>query len=196
MLDNYVIGNNNYFIYACPRRLAFDNDGTRLIEFIMPDPKSDDIKNHCRDDYAIPIYTTGNLNDSNLLEDLDSMKMVYMGEFKYTNHSGYTEWYCMWRSNGFFTRLFDEYGFRINIRYKDRMSRYSDGLGHDILPDDSVEYAEQEPVFLRSVRGFSINNLQIGSDRTAEILDSVIKPSIDEPVDPANTVIFIDDLKF
>lgn len=196
VLDNYVIGNNNYFIYACPRRLAFDNDGTRLIEFIMPDPKSDDIKIHCRDDYAIPIYTIGNLNDSNLLEDLDSMKMVYMGEFKYTNHSGYTEWYCMWRSNGFFTRLFDEYGFHINIRYKDRMSRYSDGLGHDILPDDSVEYAEQELIFNRNVRGFSINNLQMGSDKTAEILDSVIKPSIDEPVDPANTIIFINDLNF
>lgn len=195
VLDDYIIDNNKYFVYACPRRLAFDNDGTRLIEFMMPDPKSDDIKEHCRDDYTIPIYTNGNLNNSNLLESLDSMKMLYMGEFKYTNHSGYTEWYCMWRSNGFFTRLFDGYGLHINIRYKDKTRKYDDGLGHEISPDDSVKYIESQPLFNRSIKGFSINNLQAGSDKISKITDTAVSPLVDTSINQANTIVFIDDLK-
>lgn len=120
-LNDYVIGNNNYFIYACPKRLAYNENDELLIKFIMPDPKSDDIKANCRDDHTTPIYTSGSwdIKHSNLLESLDEMSMTYFGEFEYTNNSGYTETYCLWRSNGFFTRLFEDYGFHIEVRYKD-----------------------------------------------------------------------------
>ena len=48
------------------------------------------------------------------------MEMIYLGEFIYTNSSGYTELYSIWRSNGYFTRLFDKYKFdKIIVRYKD-----------------------------------------------------------------------------
>lgn len=121
-IDNYVFGNNNYFIYACPTRLAYNND-KELLEFIMPDPNSDDVKRYCRDDKATPIYTSGSWDDitnHNLFEPLKKMEMIYLGEFVYTNSSGYTELYSVWRSNGYFTRLFDRYRFdKIIIRYKE-----------------------------------------------------------------------------
>jgi len=121
-IDNYIFGNNNYFIYACPTRLAYNND-KELLEFIMPDPNSDDVKRYCRDDKATPIYTSGSWDDitnHNLFEPLKKMEMIYLGEFVYTNSSGYTELYSVWRSNGYFTRLFDRYRFdKIIIRYKE-----------------------------------------------------------------------------
>ena len=132
-LTNYVIGNNNYFVYSCPRRLAYDEHSHFMLEFVLPDPNSDDIKAHCRDDKTTPIYTSGegwdDFQQKNLLIPLDHMEMVYLGDFLYTNANGYTEVYCFWRTNGFFTRLFENYGFNIKIRLK-REGQYDDGLGH------------------------------------------------------------------
>lgn len=89
----------------------------------MPDPKSKDVQLNCRDDKATPIYTSGSWDDitnHNLFEPLEKMEMIYLGEFIYTNSSGYTELYSIWRSNGYFTRLFDKYKFdKIIVRYKD-----------------------------------------------------------------------------
>ena len=122
VLNNYTFGNNNYFIYACPTRLAYEGSKL-LLEFIMPDPKSKDVQLNCRDDKATPIYTSGSWDDitnHNLFEPLEKMEMIYLGEFIYTNSSGYTELYSIWRSNGYFTRLFDKYKFdKIIVRYKD-----------------------------------------------------------------------------
>lgn len=129
ILDNYVIGNNNYFVYACPKRLAYNNEEF-LLEFILPDPHSEDIIKNCRDDKTTPIYTSGNWDivHHNLLEPLKTMEMISLGEYKYTNSSGYAEVYCLWRSNGFFTRLFENYRFHIEVRYKDGSKAYGDGM--------------------------------------------------------------------
>lgn len=122
VLNNYVFGNNNYFIYACPTRLAYEGNKL-LLEFIMPDPKSEDVKMNCRDNKATPIYTSGSWDDitnHNLFEPLEKMEMIYLGEYLYTNSSGYSELYSVWRSNGYFTRLFDRYRFNnIIVRYKE-----------------------------------------------------------------------------
>ena len=138
-LKDYVIGNNNYFIYTCPRRLAY-NGSTFLLDFILPDPNSKEIQANCRDDRTTPIYTSGkwSIQDNNQLEKLYKMEMVYLGDYIYTNDSGYSEEYCMWRTNGFFTRLFDDYKMDITIRYKVDAEVYDDGLGHIIntLTDD------------------------------------------------------------
>jgi hypothetical protein len=134
-LENYVIGNNNYFVYSCPKRLAYDENSDFMLEFVLPDPNSDDVKAHCRDDKTTPIYTSGegwdDYEQKHQLIPLDYMEMVYLGEFLYTNSSGYTEPYCFWRTNGFFTRLFDDYGFSIKIRFRNK-KKYDDGLGHII----------------------------------------------------------------
>ena len=121
VLNDYIIGNNNYFIYACPTRLAC-KDNQINIEFIMPDPHSDDIKQHCRDNKATPIYTNGswdNIINHNLFEPIEKMEMIYLGEYMYTNSNGFSELYSIWRSNGYFTRLFDNYKFNIIVRFKD-----------------------------------------------------------------------------
>ena len=194
ILDNYILGNNNYFVYACPRRLAYDKDNNLLIEFIMPDPRSEDILSKNRDDEkATPIYTTGNwsMNDHNLLEPLDEMKMVYLGVFYYTNKSGYTEPYCVWRSNGFFTRGFESYGFHIKVRYKDDSRDYDDGLGH-IIPAKEIEYGDP------NVRSYSINSLTSGTGITANIEETLNnRAEVDKPkpsIHSADNIIFIDDL--
>ena len=123
-LKNYIIGNNNYFVYTCPKRLVFDQNEL-LIEFLMPEVYNADIIQNCRDDKTTPIYTDGTYNiyeTNNLFKIVPKMNMIYLGEYNYTNSSGYTESYCIWRSNGYFTRLFNNYKFKIQIRYKDGSS--------------------------------------------------------------------------
>lgn len=120
-LKNYIIGNNNYFVYACPKRLAFDENGNQIIDFIMPEVCNQDIIQNCRDDKTTPIYTSGEYNiyeTHNLFKKLPKMEMIYLGEFNYINSKNYGETYCIWRSNGYFTRLFNNYGFNIKIKYK------------------------------------------------------------------------------
>ena len=41
--------------------------------------------------------------------------MELMDEFEYTNKYGYTETYVMWKTNGFFTRKYDDYKFKMSI---------------------------------------------------------------------------------
>ena len=45
------------------------------------------------------------------------MKMNILTEFNYTNDYNYTEPYVVFCSNGFFTRLFDNTGFDINVKH-------------------------------------------------------------------------------
>ena len=116
-LNDYIIGNNKYFVFACPRSVVTDNNIHNYAEFFFPDIKSDEILSNCRDDKTSPVYTNGRYDKkTKLLHELESMKMEFMGEFNYTNDYGYTEPYMMWKTNGFFTRLFDNYGFDIRIR--------------------------------------------------------------------------------
>ena len=146
------------------------------------------------DEKATPIYTTGNWSmlDHNLLEPLDEMRMIYIGEFNYTNNSGYTEPYCIWRSNGFFTRAFEDYGFHIKVRYIDDSIEYNDGLGH-IIPTKDLEYYKTDGLSNNLITSRSISSLEAGSNVTAN-LESINRPNSVSV--PTNTVIFIDDLKF
>ena len=192
-LEDYVIGNNNYFVYACPKRLAYSKDNELQIEFIMPDPRSDDIKINCRDDKATPIYTTGNWSifDHNLLEPLEVMRMIYLGEFEFTNNSGYTETYCVWRSNGFFTRLFENYKFHIKVRYKNEAEDHDDGLGHIIKYNKEIEYIVPETKSAsRSIKG-----LKAGSNKTANINNIQNNTSGSTGVNTRN-ILFLDDIIF
>ena len=115
--DKYVIGSNNYFVYACPKRLAYDKNGRNIIHFNMPDVNDPDVIEYGQDDHTTPIYTNGEFDKyDNTLIKLDECKMEFMGEFEYTNPSGYTETYVMWKTNGFFTRKYDDYEFNMSIK--------------------------------------------------------------------------------
>lgn len=138
-LTNYIIGNNKYFVYACPERLALDESNNIVLEFVLPNLNSDSIKAQCSDNKSTPIYTDGEYDSINKykLNSLDKMEMIYLGSFIYTNEYGYSERYCAWRSNGFFTRAFDDYKFSIEVRYKNRNKSYDDGFGNTIIPGTS-----------------------------------------------------------
>lgn len=114
--NSYVIGSNNYFVYACPKRLAYDENGRSLIRFTMPDVNDPDVIAYGHDDHTTPVYTNGEFDKQNLLVKLDKCEMVFMEEFEYTNPSGYTETYVMWKTNGFFTRKYDDYEFSMSIK--------------------------------------------------------------------------------
>ena len=119
-LNNYVIGNNNNFVFACPKRYVYNYNWEWCAEFYLPDPNGEDIVRNCRDDKTTPIYTNGNFDDlQKTLVKLYEMKMDYMGECWYTNEFGFKEQYCVWKTNGFFTRLFENYGFTIRIKIGD-----------------------------------------------------------------------------
>ena len=123
-IRDYVIGNNNIFIFACPKRLVYDGYH-QITEFNMPNIYSQDIIDHCVSDSNMPIYTSGKKannkvagigEESVLYEKLDSMQMQFLGECEFTNDYGITETYMVWRSNGYFTRLMDGYGINMTIR--------------------------------------------------------------------------------
>ena len=103
--NKYNIGNENYFVFACPKRLIYNGWHT-VVRFGLPDISSDEFfKNHSQGLTSIPLYTSGLFNDDGTLVTLDNMEMTYMGECKYTNDYGYTETYMVWRTNGFFKQL-------------------------------------------------------------------------------------------
>ena len=131
-LNDYIIGNNNYFVYACPERLAIDENGKELLKFTLPDINSDEVKNHYVDDKSWPIYTNGEYDYDNILISQPQMEMIPLGKFVYTNSNGYSETYCVWRTNGYFTRSFDDYKFSIEISYINKDKSYNDGLGNII----------------------------------------------------------------
>ena len=115
--ETYKIGSNNYFVYACPKRLAYDENGRRLVHFTMPDINDPDVIEYGKDNHTTPIYTNGEFDKyNNRLIKLDRCEMEFMDEFEYTNPSGYTETYVMWKTNGFFTRKYDDYEFKMSIK--------------------------------------------------------------------------------
>ena len=118
-LNNYIMGNNNNFVFACPKNLVYNEKNEFLAEFFFPDPHGEEIVAHCRDDKTTPIITNNKFNNDGTMVSLDKMDMVYMGDVVYTNDYGYTEQYMVWKSNGFFTRLFENYGIDIHIKIGD-----------------------------------------------------------------------------
>lgn len=118
--ETYKIGSNNYFVYACPKRLAYDENGRSLVHFTMPDINDPDVIAYGKDDHTTPVYTNGEFDEyENTLIKLDECKMEFMDEFEYTNPSGYTETYVIWKTNGFFTRKYDDYEFKMSVKSED-----------------------------------------------------------------------------
>lgn len=119
-LEDYIIGNNKYFVFACPKRLVYNGSKENTVEFYFPELDSEEILSNCRDDKTTPVYTDGHFeHETKSLKKLYKITMEPMGEFQYTNDYGYTEPYLMWKTNGFFTRLFENYGFDIHIKIGD-----------------------------------------------------------------------------
>ena len=132
-LNKYVIGNNKHFVYAVPRKYAYDLEGNLKLTFFLPDIKSPEVIAANRDDKTTPIYTDG-LTESGTatessggtggdfsyegnLRELDEFVMRKFGHnVMYTNEYGYTEEYMIYISNGYFTRLYDNIGFDIKVR--------------------------------------------------------------------------------
>lgn len=114
-LYDYILGSNTYFVYAAPKRLVYNEDGSLAINFTVPDIHSREIIDYGKDDHTTPIYTNGEFDDQNCLIKLDKFEMNIIDEFEYTNMYGYTETYVVWKSNGFFTRAYDDYKFKITV---------------------------------------------------------------------------------
>ena len=155
--DTYKIGSNNYFVYACPKRLAYDENGRKLVRFTMPDLNDSELIDYGIDDHTMPVYTNGEFDNQNLLIKLDECKMVFMGEFEYTNPSGYTETYVMWKSNGFFTRKYDDYEFKMHIKSEED---FTDVDFPTEFTDNEIESAEESIriVNTASPTGIDIND--------------------------------------
>lgn len=111
-INNLDIGNNKHFVFACPKRLVYD-EYMPMSKFIFPDITSDEFNNKVFQS-STPIYTDGKIDSlTKQLSNITNMKMVYMGETKYKNDYGYTEIYMVWMTNGYFTSL--KNGSRINV---------------------------------------------------------------------------------
>ena len=114
--NNHRIGNNNYFIFACPKRVVYDG-WKCLTSFKFPSIDTPEFIENCTISGITPIYTDGKIDNlTKLLSDIHQMKMDYMGECKYTNDYGYTEPYMVWKTNGYFTRLKDLTGLDMLIK--------------------------------------------------------------------------------
>lgn len=139
-LEEYILGSNNYFVYAVPKRLAYDDNGNCVVKFIMPDINDPELIAHGKDDHTTPVYTNGLWDDQNCLIKMDKCEMVSLGDFYYVNPSGYGEMYSVWRSNGFFTRCYDDYPFTIKVmNINDQNDAFKDVIDiteEDKTPDD------------------------------------------------------------
>ena len=142
-LNNYIIGNNNYFVFACPSRLVKDEYNAHS-KFYFPNLYNDEITTHCRDDKTAPIYTDGKINPRNkLMNRVNSMDMDYMGRCVFTNSYGYSEVYMVWKTNGFFTRLFENYGIDITITLDNQSDACQTAYTNNI---ESINYANDGSV--------------------------------------------------
>ena len=163
------IGSNNYFVYACPKRLAYDENGRRLVHFTMPDINDPDVIEYGHDDHTTPVYTNGEFDDQNLLVKLDECKMEFMEEFEYTNPSGYTETYVIWKTNGFFTRKYDDYEFKMSIKSEE------DFVGEiDTEFTDNTDSVESTSTINESSSTDSIRIVNTASPTGADVNDNVV----------------------
>lgn len=115
-LKDYIVGNNKYFIVAMPRRYAYQ-DNELNISFYLPELNTDEVIAANNDEFTTPILTNGKLNPDATMVSLDSYKMEILNDrFSFTNQSGFTEDYIIFKSNGFFTRLYENVKFNFYIR--------------------------------------------------------------------------------
>lgn len=115
-INDYIIGNNKYFLFACPKRLVYDDNNHYHAAFYFPDLNSEEMTRYFRDDKTTPVYTNGKIDpETGSFVKLDFMRMIYIGETEYTNDYGVTERYMVWRTNGFFTRLYENHGITMHF---------------------------------------------------------------------------------
>lgn len=115
VLPNYIIGNNKYFVYAAPKRYVYDANGKLNISFFLPD-LTNELLDQNMDEHTTPLYTDGTFDKDNTLNKLYNMSMVYLGQFEYTNEYNHCEEYVAFRTNGFFTRNYEDTKFNIYVR--------------------------------------------------------------------------------
>jgi len=114
-LNDYIVGDNKYFVVMIPTEMVFSNDGENIIKFQLPDVNDFNLIKSRWDEHTDPVYTSGDFTEENKLEELDAMRMINLGTFKYTNEYGYTIEYNVWRSNGFYTRRYSDVAFNYKI---------------------------------------------------------------------------------
>lgn len=113
---DYPMGNYNNFIMAFPSKYVYNNYKRRAVDFFTTDIKNQDLLNHTYLRPSTPLYTSGVLNIQRQLTPLDQMNMVYMGECNYTSEYGITEPYTVFRTDGFFTRLYEDYNINFKVQ--------------------------------------------------------------------------------
>jgi hypothetical protein len=113
----YPMGNKNYWICAIPERYAYNYNGSRKFDFFMQDLDDPDLLDHANNKYTMPLYCDS-INGK--VQKIDKMEMEYLGETEYINEYGVSSRYVLYKTNGYFNRLYDEYG--ISIRIKNRAS--------------------------------------------------------------------------
>ena len=193
-LSNYAIGNNNYFVFACPKRLLLKENGDEFVEFYFPNPYDKNIVNNCNSNMTSPIYTDGKFdNKTRLMRKIYKISMINMGECLFTNDYGYTETYMVWKTNGYFTRLFDNFGIDIHIKIGDSSTIVTKYLSNgDELHSEPVEHlnsnhyirntedksnattAQHNEPYLTKVKDADDEAAQSNTDNTALIGDGAI----------------------
>jgi hypothetical protein len=113
----YPMGNKNYWICAIPEKYAYNYNRSRKFDFFMQDLNDPDLLDHANNKYTMPLYCNS-INGK--VQKIDKMEMEYLGETDYTNEYGVSSRYVLYKTNGYFNRLYDEYG--ISIRIKNRAS--------------------------------------------------------------------------
>lgn len=116
-LDDYIIGNNKYFVAIIPRKYVYDENGKFKITFFLPNINDEAVIKANRDDHTTPILTNGKLEKDSTMVSLENYEMnIMVDNISFTNKYGYTEDYVIFKSNGYFTRLYDNFGFNIAIK--------------------------------------------------------------------------------
>ena len=184
-LEDYIIGNNKYFVFTCPKRLVYNKSKEYTAEFYFPELDSEEILNNCRDDKTTPIYTNGHFDsDTKLLHKLYKMQMEYMGEFPYTNDYGFTETYLMWKTNGFFTRLFENYGMNIHIKIGD-FSEVDYGFDSN-KTTNVITYDDADTLFSTNRRSRSIDSMNITAFEGDEDMNESTTTSVNNTQQTSN----------
>lgn len=115
---NIAIDNYNYFVIAIPKKNAYYSNGDRTFEFRLPDLNDSTLLNNTYEQYSTPLYTNGELNINNQLVSLDKMNMYYLGDINHTSEFNITQKYSLWRTNGYFTKIYPDYKLDIRLSKK------------------------------------------------------------------------------
>ena len=116
---NYPVGNYRNFIMAFPTKYVYSSQNRRLIDFFTTDISSEDVINHSYLNPSVPLYTSG-LTDlkTKQLIPLSQMNMIYMGQCNYESEYGIVEPYTVFRTDGYFTKLYETYNLNFAVQNK------------------------------------------------------------------------------